>query len=282
MRKLLRPKDILLLILAGAGDVTEEIKDPLHAMSFAYKNMYGFIPRRYKKHNFLQMVGRSLRTGDIEKVEKNGKAYLRMTSVGKSKVKRDFPVTNLTKHWNGHWTILIFDIEEKSRVVRDRLREKLRRIGFGMLQESVWITPLPIGEDMWEFIESIGLKNHVFIMEVLALRLGSPKELARKIWHLDKYEEEYFKLKTEIDSINQLITTYNDRYNKREAKTANTGLMKRKMMKGKLARPASPNLYRLKTKKRILMRGLLEFIISLPPLPRELLPNSFKDLKLVF
>lgn len=273
MRKLLRPKDILLLTLAGVGDVMEEVRDPLQLMSSAYNNMYGFVPRRYKRHNFLQMVARSLKTGDIEKVTKDGKAYLRLTAVGKDKAKRDFPVTSLTKNWNGHWTILIFDIEEKSRVIRDSLREKLRRIGFGMLQESVWITPMPIGEDVWEFIESIGLKHCVFVMEVLALRLGSPKELARKIWHLDRYEEEYFKIKTEIDSINQLITTYNDRYNKREAKTAKT-----KLVKGKLVRATSPYLYRLKTKKRMVMRGLLEFIISLPPLPKQLLPSTLKDL----
>lgn len=270
MRKLLRPKDILLLTLAGVGDVMEEVRDPLQLMSSAYKNMYGFVPRRYKTHNFLQMVARTLKTGDIEKVTKDGKAYLRLTAVGKNKAKRDFPITSLTKNWNGHWTILIFDIEEKSRIIRDSLREKIRRIGFGMLQESVWITPLPIGEDVWEFIESISLKHHVFVMEVLALRLGNPKELARKIWHLDKYEEEYFKIKREIESVNQLITTYNDRYNKREAKTAKT----------ELATKTSPYLYRLKTKKRMLMRSLLEFIISLPPLPKELLSIDLRGLNL--
>jgi hypothetical protein len=53
MRKLLRPKDILLFTLAGIGDIAEEIKDPLRAVSSAYENMYGFIPQRYKRHNFM-------------------------------------------------------------------------------------------------------------------------------------------------------------------------------------------------------------------------------------
>ena len=262
MKKLLRPKDILFLTLAGIGDVMEEARDPLQLMSAAYSNMYGFIPRRYKRHNFLQVVGRSLRTGDIEKVVKDGEVYLRLTSAGKNKVKRDFPVANLVKKWNKRWTLLIFDIEEKSRIVRDTLRSKLRNIGFGMLQESVWITPLPIGEDVWELIESIGLGNDVFVMEVFALRLGSPKELARKIWHLDKFEEEYFKLKKEIEVVNQLIKKSNDRYNKQEAKTP-------------LEVKISDHSYRLKNKKRLLMKRYLELIISLPPLPRELLPQPF-------
>lgn len=45
-----------------------------------------------------------------------------------------------------------------------------------MLQESVWITPLPIGEDTLEFIDSIGLSQQVFIFEVPQLRGGDPKE----------------------------------------------------------------------------------------------------------
>jgi len=267
MRKLLRPKDILFISLAGIGDLMEQARDPLRLVSSAYDSMYGFVPRRYKRNNFLQIVNRGLKTGDIEKVIKNNKVYLRLTASGKSKIKRDFPITNLTRKWNKHWTIIIFDIEERSRIVRDSLRKKLRHIGFGMLQESVWITPLPIGEDVWEFIESIGLNNNVFVMEVLAMRLGSPEELARKVWNLDLLEEKYIKIKAEIDSINQLIKKYNDRDNKREAKTK---------LKGKV----SPYVYMLKSKKRMQMRRLLDFVISLPPLPLELLPKSFREEKL--
>ena len=270
MKKLLRPKDILFLTLAGIGDVMEEVRDPLQLMSAAYNNMYGFIPRRYKRHNFLQVVGRSLRTGDIEKVVKDGKVYLRLTSVGRNKVKRDFPVANLVKKWNKRWTLLIFDIEEKTRVVRDSLRNKLRNIGFGMLQESVWITPLPVGEDVWEFIESIGLKHHVFVMEVLALKLSNPKELASKIWHLDKFEEEYFKLKKEIEVVNQLIEKSNDRYKKREANLPSISSRSK----------IYDHSYRPKNKKKLLMKRYLELIISLPPLPRELLPQPFASFNL--
>jgi hypothetical protein len=283
MKKLLRPKDILLLTLAGVGDVMEEVRDPLRLMSSAYDNMYGFIPRRYKRHNFIQMVGRSLRTGDIEKVVKNGKAYLRLTSVGKNRVKRDFPVTGLTKRWNGRWTTLIFDIEEKSRKVRDSLRSRLRNIGFGMLQESVWITPLQIGEDVWEFIESLRLKTNVFVMEVVALKLSDPKELASKIWHLDKYEEEYFRLKKEMEVVDQLTENNHDRESKREAKSpsanssstsGSTSGVKIYNQRGKI----SDHSYRYKNKKRVLMKRYLELITSLPPLPRELLPEPFKNL----
>lgn len=264
MKKLLKPKDILLLGLAGIGDIMENARDPLHLMSSAYENMYGFVPRRYTRNNFLKMVGRSLKTGDIEKIVKNGTAYLRLTSAGTSKVKRDFPISTLTKQWNKRWVILIFDIEEKSRVIRDSLRNKLRSIGFGMLQESVWITPLPIGQDTRELIDTMGLSRNVFVMEVSHLILGDPRELARKVWNLDKLEDEYAGIKKEIEKINQLLAIYNDRDKKREVKTA---------QKGKI----SSHLYRLKSRKRIVMNKLLDFFVLFPPLPKELLPKSFRD-----
>lgn len=260
MRKLLKPKDILLLTLVGLGDLFEEAKDPLHLVSSAYKNMYGFIPVRYKKHNFFQVVSRTLRTGDIEKIVKDGKAYLRLTSAGESKTKRDFPITNLTKNWNKRWVLVIFDISEKSKSVRERLRSKLKSLGFGMLQKSIWISPLPIGKDMKEIIESIGLSKDAFVMEVSGFLFGDPKELVRKVWQLDKWEDECIKIRNKLDTVNQLHEKTSDRMKKRE---------------GKLRIRKSYD-YDIDRNRRKIMRSYLEFLVNFPPLPQELLPKSLQ------
>lgn len=259
MKKLLKPKDILLLGLAGVGDTLEEARDPLSLAASAYKNVYGFVPRRYTRNNFLQMVRRSLKTQDIEKIVKDGKVYLRLTSSGRDRVKRDFPITSLTKKWNKHWVVVIFDIEEKSKGVRDRLRSKLKSIGFGMLQKSIWISPLSIGENIKEVIQSIGLSKDAFVMEVSGFLFGDPKELVRRIWHLDKLEEECTKLKNRISTVNQLVEKVSDRVNKREAKL-------RKSYD-----------YDILRKKREEMKNYLEFMVNFPPLPRELLPKSLQN-----
>lgn len=163
MGKLLRARDILLLTLAGIGDVLQEIKDPLQIASKSYESMYGFIPARYKRNNFFQTVDRNLKTGDIEKIIKKDKVYLRLTSTGKDRLYRDFPILNLTKKWNKCWLIVIFDIAEKSKSIRKNLRRKIKSLGFGMLQESVWISLLAIGRDMKELISSIGLFENIFV-----------------------------------------------------------------------------------------------------------------------
>lgn len=192
MGKLLRSKDILLLGLANLLDFTEEVRDPLHILSNSYKNMYGWVPKQYKKHNFYQLLSRSYKAKFIEKVEKNGKIYIRITSEGKNKIQRDFPMlTFQKKQWDRKWRIVMFDIEEINRKVRDRLRAKLRELGFGMLQESVFISPHDILQDFIEFSESIGIKDYLYVLETHKLIVGNEQEFANKVWKLDSLNEEY-------------------------------------------------------------------------------------------
>lgn len=216
MRKFFKPKDILLLGLANLLDIAEEIQDPFHIMSYSYKNMYGWIPHRYRKHNFYQLVSRSLKTELIEKIEKNGAIYIRITSKGKNEIQRDFPLLSLQKRqWDRKWRIVMFDIEEIKKQVRERLRLKLKELGFGMLQESVFISPHDILKDFNEFACASGIKDYLYLLETSKLIVADDRELANKVWKLDKLNERYKNLICEIDGIkNSYMTTNSDRTKK--------------------------------------------------------------------
>ncbi len=43
--------------------------------------------------------------------------------------------------WDGRWRVVIFDIWERRRHVRDRLRAMLKKAGFRKVQNSVWVHP---------------------------------------------------------------------------------------------------------------------------------------------
>lgn len=45
------------------------------------------------------------------------------------------------KRWDGRWRVVIFDVWERRRSVRDRLRRLLVATGFVKLQDSVWVYP---------------------------------------------------------------------------------------------------------------------------------------------
>lgn len=51
------------------------------------------------------------------------------------------PVKEWLRPWDGRWRLVTFDIPVQCNLARDRIRLRLRNRGFGLLQESVWITP---------------------------------------------------------------------------------------------------------------------------------------------
>ncbi len=48
--------------------------------------------------------------------------------------------------WDGKWRVLIFDINERRRRVRDQLRRLLDGAGFVRIQDSVWVYPYACDE----------------------------------------------------------------------------------------------------------------------------------------
>ena len=45
------------------------------------------------------------------------------------------------KKWDGKWRVVVFDIKERFRNIRNKVRSELQSFGFRKLQHSVWITP---------------------------------------------------------------------------------------------------------------------------------------------
>lgn len=258
MKKILRPKDVFYLALSGALDFFEDIHDAFGLPSYAYKQIYGWVPEKFKKHNFYVTTYRALKTGEIKRIVKNGQAYFRLTSQGKEKLKRDFPLLSFQrKKWDKKWRIVVFDIAEVSRKRRDMLRKKLEDLGFGMLQKSVWITSYDIALDFREFIKAQRLDDFVYIMEVSHLLAGDPKVLANKIWKLEELNKKYKEIYQEIQKLKQAYEILHDRNKKRKAK------------------PTEALRARWEKKKRELRNRYLEILISDPCLPLEFLPEDW-------
>lgn len=55
--------------------------------------------------------------------------------------------------WDGKWRIIIFDILENQRQIRDLLRNRLRWFGFKELQKSVWVFPYDVRKETEELLD---------------------------------------------------------------------------------------------------------------------------------
>jgi len=50
------------------------------------------------------------------------------------------------KKWDKRWRLVVFDVREKIKYLRDYARETLEQLGFVRLQDSVWIYPYECAE----------------------------------------------------------------------------------------------------------------------------------------
>lgn len=127
-------------------------------------------------------VGRLLVKGHIRFVTKNGKKHIEITDAGRRALALEEAKAGRlagTKHrWDKRYRMVIFDIPERRRGVRERLRRLMRECGFLCIQKSVWLSPydceelvtlvkaeLHIGKDaLYVIVDSIEndgwIKNH--------------------------------------------------------------------------------------------------------------------------
>lgn len=78
-----------------------------------------------------------------------GEKKVHLTQKGKEEIENaEFDEYEIPEpaFWDGKWRVLMFDLNEKRRPVRDRLRRLLQAAGFVRLQDSVWVYPYPCDE----------------------------------------------------------------------------------------------------------------------------------------
>jgi hypothetical protein len=97
--------------------------------------------RKYRaKKVFFQLVGRGYIA--LEKTNKGSHAHL--TEKGK-RAWRQAEITNFEikkpRRWDKKWRVIIFDIPETRKALRNSVRALLSQFGFVRLQDSVWVYP---------------------------------------------------------------------------------------------------------------------------------------------
>lgn len=99
---------------------------------------------------------RMLRQGLVEFRD----GLLRITDEGKNVLCRmeanDYQIKK-PRRWDKKWRMLIFDIKEKQKGLRNKIRNTLVSIGFRRLQDSVWVFPY----DCEDFIVLLKADFHV-------------------------------------------------------------------------------------------------------------------------
>ncbi len=89
-------------------------------------------------------LGRLAKKGLITFEERGGKRYARITEAGENILalaSMQDKAKQKPKRWDRRWRLVIFDIPERRRSIRNQLRSFMSEYGFVRLQDSVWIYP---------------------------------------------------------------------------------------------------------------------------------------------
>jgi phenylacetic acid degradation operon negative regulatory protein len=89
------------------------------------------------------------------------------------------------------WTILWHAIPDELRLERGRLARRVRFLGFGSVQDGVWISPHDRGKEVASLLEELGLVGHAGVL------LGRPAgrlefdAFAARAWNVDELTKRY-------------------------------------------------------------------------------------------
>lgn len=203
-------KDLLLLLARGLDFWNS-------TLSYEAQRYFLYFGR-WRKSTIYSQVSKLLKVGDIEKIIKNGKPYLRLTSQGNEKLQQDIPFLALSdKKWRKKWCLVVFDIPEKRVVLRNFLRRKLVSLGFGKWQRSVYISPYDLTQEVNQFLKHQKLFKYAVCLEAKRLSRGDDRLIAKKAWQLNKLEEKYWQF---IDDCYQLEEKVEDKTFKKQDLTA--------------------------------------------------------------
>lgn len=109
------------------------------------------LPKSYKKSKSASRFAYYAQRNGYISVEKmrNNRYAITLTNKG-SAVAEDILFTEYQipkqRQWDGKWRVLLFDIAENQRRLRDDLRAAITNMGFLLIQNSVYVYPYPIDD----------------------------------------------------------------------------------------------------------------------------------------
>lgn len=115
--------------------------------------------------------------------EANNIEKIRLASKGKTRW-LEYQFNNLAlkkkKKWDKKWRIVLFDVPEEKKKIRDALRRKLKKLGFLEFQKSVFVFPFPCSNEINFVINFFDIEENVFYVEAPI----SPDKNLRKHFNL--------------------------------------------------------------------------------------------------
>ena len=173
--------DELLLLLSDQSLTFPSIREVM-------EKVVGYTNRKVIWSTLARLVQR----GNLKKNKSKEGLIFSTTVKGKKEVSKDPTfILRPDRAWDRKWRVVFFDIPEEKRKNRDQFLVKLKELGFGRIQNSVYVTVHDVMDKVKDLVKSLGISEHVRVMLVEELGVSDQREFAGKIWDIEKLNEKY-------------------------------------------------------------------------------------------
>ncbi len=122
------------------------------------------------KSELAQAFKRLRERGLIKEDKVDGsKVIFKLTELGKDALGTEFDESD----WDGKWRIVIFDIPEQKRIIRNLFRRRLKGWGFIRWQQSVWITKRNLTKELRLLIGDLKIEDWIAVIEAEDVLIGN-------------------------------------------------------------------------------------------------------------
>lgn len=115
----------------------------------------------FDKPAISQAIKRLREKGYLETSVNEGKVLVKLTELGEDAL----GFVDDRKPWDKKWRIVIYDIPENKRGIRDLFRRRLKEWGFKLWQKSTWITKNDVTVKLRRLVKSLGISEWVAVIE---------------------------------------------------------------------------------------------------------------------
>lgn len=154
-----------------------------------------------------------LKDGLIEKKDEpeGDHSEYRLTDKGFYALCLQFPAVRFMRdEWDGVWRIISYEIPEKKRHLRDRLRREMKGWGLGPWHRSFWMTAHPVIGPLRDLVYGREEEQYIQAFESTHM-FGDMQVLVEKVWNKTELEAEYKELFKEWHAVLSKDTDKNDK-----------------------------------------------------------------------
>ncbi|MCX7956124.1 MAG: CRISPR-associated endonuclease Cas2 [Patescibacteria group bacterium] len=170
---------IFLYFLNQISDFYEFSEDPFNIFSSYYKKVYGYLPRNINKDSFKNIKHYAFKKGYINKKENK----IKINKKGEELLKNYYPKFYFKKEkWDNKIRLVIFDIQEINKTKRTNLRRLLKKIGFLMIQKSVWLSPYNQFDLIKKWVKKNKLNEKILLIEASQINIKNKDKIISAFW----------------------------------------------------------------------------------------------------